>query len=319
MGNQYRVFECPYTKTAWSKLVCSPSLSVSLSLFLTRQSTPSAGVLSACSAGLRWALIRVLIMLRLFVSAVWDRVFWIELLPAPPSHPFSIFEWQKSVSCLQVHRIELSIVASPLIPLCVEPSIGALSGKGGLYDVQPSGSSQPTSTPSLQNRMQLAKRPPRCCGYHLHPLRHQQGSDKTCILGCYDRAWHCLLPCLLLSRSQLGILTPTSSIITSLGSKQFHWARHLKLLHSYHSRFLLHSFIAPHCIAFRHLGGWGRSSKTSIPAPSLTSSHSLCAPFSLLQSSQSYHPTFLTYQSQDGPPRFTFTPPRLRSTSLRRR
>lgn len=264
-------------------------------------------------------MIRVLIMLRLFVSAVWDRVFWIELLPAPPSHPFSIFEWQKSVSCLQVHRIELSIVASPLIPLCVEPSIGALSGKGGLYDVQPSGSSQPTSTPSLQNRMQLAKRPPRCCGYHLHPLRHQQGSDKTCILGCYDRAWHCLLPCLLLSRSQLGILTPTSSIITSLGSKQFHWARHLKLLQSYHSRFLLHSFIAPHCIAFRHLGGWDRSSKTSIPAPSLTSSHSLCAPFSLLQSSQSYLPNFLTYQSQDGPLRFTFTPPRLRSTSLRRR
>lgn len=156
-----------------------------------------------------------------FVSAVWDRVFWIELLPAPPSHPFSIFEWQKSVSCLQVHRIELSIVASPLIALGVEPSIGAVSGRGGLYDVQPSGSSQPTSTPSLQNRMQLAKRPPRCCGYHLHPLRHQQGSDKTCILGCYDRAWHCLLPCLFPSRSQLGILTPTSSIITSLGSKQF--------------------------------------------------------------------------------------------------
>lgn len=74
----------------------------------------------------------MLIMLRLFVSAVWDRVLWIELLPAPPSHPFSIFEWQKSVSCLQVHRIELSIVASPLIPLCVEPSIGALSGQGGL-------------------------------------------------------------------------------------------------------------------------------------------------------------------------------------------
>jgi hypothetical protein len=30
---------------------------------------------------------------------------------------------------------------------------------------------------------------------------------KTCILGCYYRAWHCLLPCLLSSRSQLGIST----------------------------------------------------------------------------------------------------------------
>lgn len=76
-------------------------------------------------------------------------------LPAcTPSHPFSILEQQKSVSCLQVRRIELSIVASPLIAQCVEPSIGALSGQGGLYDVPPSGSSQPTSTPSLQNRLQ---------------------------------------------------------------------------------------------------------------------------------------------------------------------
>lgn len=187
---------------------------------------------------------------------------------------------------------------------------------GWAYDVQPSGSSQPTSTPSLQNRMQLAKRPPRCCGYHLHPLRHQQGSDKTCILGCYDRAWHCLLPCLFLSRSQLGFLTPTSSIITILGSnKQFHWARHLKLLHSYHSRFLLRSFIAPH-FALRFA-----IQVAGVEARKLPFLHPLLpqATRSVLQSSQSYLPTFLTYQSQDGPLRFTFTPPRLRSTSLRRR
>lgn len=124
-----------------------------------------------------------IVCLRRVGSRILDRA------PArSPSHPFSIFEQQKSVSCLQAHRIELSIVASPLIALCVEPSIGALSGQGGLYDVPPGCSSQPTSTPSLQNRMQLAKRPPGCCGYHLHPVRHQQGPDKTCILGCYYRA-----------------------------------------------------------------------------------------------------------------------------------
>lgn len=123
------------------------------------------------TAGLRWALIRVRIVLRLFcLRRVGSR--FLDRTPAYiPSHPFSILEQQTSVSCLQVRRIELSIVASPLIALGVEPSIGAVSGRGGLYDVPPSGSSQPTSTPSLQNRLAGAKRPPGCCGYHLHPVR----------------------------------------------------------------------------------------------------------------------------------------------------
>lgn len=63
----------------------------------------------------------------------------------------------------------------------------------------------PPPLPASKIALAAAKRPHGCCGYHLHPLRHQQGSDKTCILECYDRAWHCLVPCLFFSGSQLGI------------------------------------------------------------------------------------------------------------------
>lgn len=222
------------------------------------------------------------------------------------------------MSCLQVRRIELSIVASPLIAQCVEPSIGALSGQGGLYDVPPSGSSQPTSTPSLQNRLQepsarlvAVDTTYMQCGINKGPTRPAY-SDVMIVPGT---------ACFPVSSSREAnweFQVPTSSIITSLGSKHSPGHTHLKLLHSYHSRSLVCLLIAPHCIAFRLSGGWDRSSRILIPAPSLASSHSLCSPFSLLQSSQAIFPTFLTYQSQDGPFRFTFTPSRLRSTSLRR-
>lgn len=83
------------------------------------------------------------------------------------------------------------------------------------------------------------------------------------------------------------------------GIQAFPWTLLLKLLHSFHGRFLAHSFTAPYRIASRHSGGWGRSSITLIPAHPLASSHSLCAAFRLLQSSQAQAnlQTFLTYQS----------------------
>lgn len=77
--------------------------------------------------------------------------------------------------------------------------------QGGLMTCHQTVAPSPPPPPSLQNRPAAAKRPPGCCGYHLHPLRASTRSGQTCMLECYYRAWHCLLPCLLSMRSQLGI------------------------------------------------------------------------------------------------------------------
>lgn len=88
-------------------------------------------------------------------------------------------------------------------------------------------------------------------------MRHQQGPDKTCILGCYDRAWHCLLPCLVLSRSQLGISTANLLHYYQPGIQAFPWT-HTSQAAAYLPqslpRVLLHR-TALHCVSpFRWLG-----------------------------------------------------------------
>lgn len=138
----------------------------------------------------------------------WDRVFWIGLPPAFPSHRFFYFRGAEVCVMLAGPSYRVIDCCAPTVSLVRGPSIGAgAAGQPGwacmtcLQSVAPS----PPSPPSPPNRPAAAKRLPGCCGYHLHALRASTRSGQTCVLECCYRAWHCLLPCLLSMRGQLGI------------------------------------------------------------------------------------------------------------------
>lgn len=135
-----------------------------------------------------------------------------------PSHPFSIFEQQKSVSCLPARRIKLSIAMSPLIPLCVEPPIGALAGQGVLYDVPPCGSSQPTSTPSLQNRLQQPSARLVAVDTTYIWVRHQQGPTRPAYSDVMIVPGTACFPVSSSQEANWVFRLPTTSIITRLSA-----------------------------------------------------------------------------------------------------